>query len=577
MSSLATTPHDPSLHDEVLALRELSRDLQAQLSMAQVELDETNRGVLALYAELDDQAEELRRAKRVSETRFLAVYRHAPCGIALLDGDGLILETNPALEALLGRSAAALGARALREFADPQWGSALDAVGRPASGTISHQEVNMRRGDGSGIRLEWGATAEIEDGLTLALAMDVSQRAELEALRAQWLERERSARGEAEHASRQKDDFISILAHELRGPLSVVSGWAQVFRRASPEGMRKGVDAIERACATQSRMITDLLDMSRLRLGKLAMTFSEIDPSAEVTHALEALRATADKAGVALEVDMAGAPPRAQADQSRLQQVVWNLASNAIKFTPRGGHVRTRVSRAGDMIRIEFTDTGQGMPPDFLPRVFERFSQSDAATNRQRGGLGLGLSIVKQIVEAHGGTISASSAGIGLGSTFAVELPLSQVPGSGHVAPSTDAAAVPLAGLDILMVDDDEDSLEVLATVLEDRGATARAASDAESALAMISARRPDILVSDIGMPGKDGYALIREMRLRDAAHGYTRMPAIALTAFARDEDRREALAAGFDAHCSKPMRPMEIVRQIALLAQREEAPPGDG
>jgi len=337
------------------------------------------------------------------------------------------------------------------------------------------------------------------------------------------------------------------------------------------------LDAVERACATQARMITDLLDMSRLRLGKLAMTFSDVDPSAELAHALEALRATADKAGVAMEVDVAGAPPRAEADQSRLHQVVWNLVSNAIKFTPRGGCVRARVSRAGAMLRIEITDTGQGMPADFLPRVFERFTQIDATTNRQRGGLGLGLSIVKQIVEAHGGTISASSGGLGFGSTFAVELPLAQRLGAGHAAPDTDAAAAPLAGLDILMVDDDEDALEVLATVLEDRGATARAASDAESALAMIAARRPDVLVSDIGMPGKDGYALIRETRLRDAAHGYARMPAIALTAFARDEDRRDALAAGFDAYCTKPMRPLEIVRQIALLAKREESPSDEG
>ena len=559
---------------DIDALRALAREQQAkmldqegQISMMREEIDETNRGVVALYAELDEQAEGLRRAKKVSETRFLAVYEHAPCGIALIDESGRVAENNPALERMLAVEADAIRGRELRDFADERWSDALDAVSRPAGGAVSRREVSMRRRDGAEARLEWSASADVEEGLALALAMDVSQRAEIERLRVDWLERERDARGQAERGSRMKDDFMSVLAHELRAPLNVVSGWAQVFKRTAPEPMRRGVEAIERACATQARLIADLLDVSRLRLGKLAMTFEDVDPAAEVGHAVDTLRATAEQAGVALEIRVEGALRRIRADPTRLQQVVWNLVSNAIKFTPSGGRVLAEVSADAERLRIAISDNGQGMDAEFLPRVFERFSQADAGTNRQRGGLGLGMSIVKQIVEAHGGAIAAASAGMGLGSTFSVELPFSQAALEGGAALDTDASVSPLAGLDILIVDDDDEASAVLTTVLVDRGATVRAASNAEAALDMISARLPDVLVSDVGMPGRDGYALIREVRLRDSAAGRARMPAIALTAFGRDEDRRDAFEAGFDAHLTKPMRPLEIVRQIVLLA----------
>ncbi len=554
--------------EDVDDLRALLREQEAQIVMLREELEETNRGVVALYAELDDQAEQLRRAQRVSETRFLAVYQHAPCGIALIDQAGLVAENNPALERMLAVDVHALRGRQLREFADPEWAAALDAVSRPVAGAVARQEIAMRRPDGGEARLEWSAAADVDEGLALALAMDVSQRAELERLRVEWLERERGARGDAERGSRMKDDFISVLAHELRAPLNVMAGWAQVFKRIAPEEMRRGVDAIERSCATQARLIADLLDMSRLRLGKLAMTFSEVDPAAEVIQAVDSLRATAEHAAVLLEVEVEDAPGLIQADGSRLQQVVWNLVSNAVKFTPRGGRVRATLSRAGTRLRIAVSDDGQGMDAEFLPRVFERFSQGDAGTNRQRGGLGLGLSIVKQIIDAHGGTISAASAGLGLGSTFAVELPMAQADGGDGPAPDTDASTAPLAGLAVLVVDDDADAAAVLATVLEDRGASVRAAGDADAALTMIAAKRPDVLVSDIGMPGRDGHELIREIRSWEGAARLARLPAIALTAFTREEDRRDAFAAGFDAHLGKPMRPLEIVRQIALLAK---------
>ena len=246
--------------------------------------------------------------------------------------------------------------------------------------------------------------------------------------------------------------------------------------------------------------------------------------------------------------------------------------SNAIKFTPRGGRVRTDISETGGRLRIAISDDGQGMNAEFLPRVFERFSQGEAGTNLQRGGLGLGLFIVKQIIEAHAGSVAAASAGMGRGSTFAIELPISQPDGSIGTAPDTDASVGPLVGFDVLVVDDDDDASAVLAVVLVDRGATVRTAGDVDGALALMAVRRPDVLVSDIGMHGRDGYSLIREVRLRDFASGLRRLPAIALTAFSSDEGRRQASEAGFDALCGKPMRALEIVRQIVLLAPPQKA-----
>ncbi len=554
---------------DVATLLAQLEDGQAQLRMLQDELDETNRGVLALYAELDDQAEQLRRAKQVSDTKFLAIYEQAPSGIALLDADGRIVESNPAMARLLGRSADELGGLFLRDMAAPEWTTALDGLSVPSEGAVAAQEVPMLRSDGSTVHLEWSTTPNVDAALTMALATNVSQRFELERLRVQWLERERVARSDAEHESRMKDDFVSVLAHELRTPLNAISGWAQVLRRRVPDDLLRGVEAIERNCATQSRMISDLLDMSRLRLGKLAMTFAPVDPVVEITGAADALRVSLEQKQLRLDIAVTGSPRRVQADASRLQQVIWNLLTNAIKFTPGGGSVQIVIDEHAERLRVSVTDSGQGIPADFLPRVFDRFAQSDAGSNRQRGGLGLGLTIVRQIIEAHSGTIDVASPGVGLGTTFRFELPFlqeSRIDDADKV--DLDASAVPLAGLDLLIVEDNDDAAAVLAVVLVDRGAEVRVARDAEDALAKIAARRPHAMVSDIGMPGRDGYALIRAIRLRDAADGAARLPAIALTAFTRDQDRQQALEAGFDAHCGKPLKPLEVVRQIVMLVE---------
>ena len=546
--------------EDVKRMTEQIAAQEAELEALREELEETNRGVVALYADLDQQAEQLRRAN----SKFLAIYERAPTGIALLGADGRIADVNPAMAQLLGRTADQLRDSFLHDHVEGRWVDFLE--GMPGATVFNRHESSTRRPDGSVVRLEWSAERNIDGDVSMVLAVDVSQRVELERLRAQWLERERSARSEAEQLSRGKDDFIAMVAHELRSPLTAISGWAEVFRRKAPVDLQRGVDAIVRSCSTQSRMISDLLDISRLRLGKLAMTMEPIALAVEIEQAVEALRTSAEQRKVELIVQVDGRERQALADPARVQQVVWNLLTNALKFTPDGGRVTVRTACQGNWLETSISDTGQGMRAEFLPNVFERFSQGDVASNRQRGGLGLGLAIVKQIVEAHGGTLTAHSEGLGKGSTFTFCLPLMEATAPALMQADLDPAAVPLAGLDILVVEDDDEASRVLAVVLADRGAMVRVAQDAEAALELMAARRPDGIVSDIGLPGMDGLSLIREIRQQERAGGLQRLPAIAVTAFTREIDRQQAFDAGFDAHCGKPIKPLEVVREIAML-----------
>ena len=397
------------------------------------------------------------------------------------------------------------------------------------------------------------------------------------------LENEREARAEAERSSQMKDEFLATLSHELRTPLSAILGWSQVLRRGSRDGadLQRGLQTIERNARAQAQLIEDLLDMSRITSGKVLLDMQAILPSSFIDAAIETVRPAADAKHIAIEKHYLAPGALVAGDTGRLQQVIWNLLSNAIKFTPRDGLVAVEISerdtKGGKVVAITVRDNGVGIRPEFVTHVFERFRQEDASMTRRHGGLGLGLSIVKHLVEQHGGTVRAESAGEGQGASFTIELPRAEAPASSSrparampaPAPAPeppDGALRDLAGLTVLVVDDARDSRELIARILTDCHARVRVAASAREAFDALRSDRPDVLVSDLGMPEVDGFELIGWVRALPREAG-GQLPAIALTAFARPEDRLKALEAGFSTHISKPVEPGELIAAIASVA----------
>jgi signal transduction histidine kinase/ActR/RegA family two-component response regulator len=394
------------------------------------------------------------------------------------------------------------------------------------------------------------------------------------------LERESAARSEAERANRLKDDFLATLSHELRTPLNSILGWANVLQnnQARPEvDLKRGLDAIARNARAQAELIEDLLDMGRILSGKLRLDVRTVDPAKITETAIETVRPAAEARDIRIEQILDPGAGPIKADPNRLQQVVWNLLTNAIKFTPRGGKVQIVLERVNSHIEMSVADTGEGIHPDFLPRIFERFSQADPSSSRPHPGLGLGLAIVKNLVEMHGGSVSAFSPGEGKGATFTLRLPLvvaREDEGAGpreHPRKGEGAAVacdVSLEGIKVLVVDDDPDALEVMSRVLQGCGASLLTASSAPAALEIMRRDKVDLVISDIGMPHQDGYWLISQIRsLPPEAGG--RVPAAALTAFARSEDRKRVLLAGYQTHIPKPVESSELIAVIASLSGR--------
>jgi PAS domain S-box-containing protein len=413
----------------------------------------------------------------------------------------------------------------------------------------------------------------------LGATTDVTARKLAELERDRLLEVERHARVEAERSSRMKDEFLATLSHELRTPLNAILGWSQLLGRGGgdPKTLEEGLAVIERNTRAQAQLIDDLLDMSRIVSGKIRLETRSINPAVFIHAAVETVTPAALAKGIRMPLVLDEQAGPILGDASRLQQVVWNLLSNAIKFTPRGGRVTVTLARVASGVEIAVTDTGQGITGEFLPHVFERFRQADASSTRRHGGLGLGLAIAKQIVELHGGTIQANSAGEGQGSTFRIDLPLASVAERTRADSATpeavEAQETPrggseLAGLKVLVVDDEPDALRLVRKLLEACGAEVLGAYSAAEALPLVESRRPDVLISDLGMPDVDGYELLRQVRSLGAERG-GRVPAIALTAFARSEDRTRALLAGFLVHVSKPVEPDELVATVASVAGR--------
>jgi CheY-like chemotaxis protein/nitrogen-specific signal transduction histidine kinase len=409
--------------------------------------------------------------------------------------------------------------------------------------------------------------------------LDITDRKLAEEERSQLLEREQKARLLAEQANRLKDEFLATVSHELRTPLTAILGWARILhaRRHEPESVARAIETIERNAKGLAQIVEDILDVSRIITGKLRVEFGPVDLMNVAMAAVDVVRPTAEAKGVVLEPAPSGPPCVVWGDPDRLQQVVWNLLSNAVKFTPRGGHVSVTLERASTHARVCVTDTGQGIGPDFLPHLFERFRQADSTTTRSHGGLGLGLAIVRHLVELHGGAVVAESAGVGHGARFTITLPIEpelveRSEGMATLPPPSRApepvAPAALKGMKVLAVDDEADARELVVMVLEKEGAEVTVVATASEALARLREMRPNVLVSDISMPDEDGYALIRRVRALPEEGG-GRTPSVALTAYSREEDRRKALGAGFDLHIPKPIDPARLVEAIARLCGR--------
>jgi PAS domain S-box-containing protein len=410
--------------------------------------------------------------------------------------------------------------------------------------------------------------------------------------REELLEAERAARAEAERVSLMKDEFLATLSHELRTPLNAILGWAQILRagaegaagasgKGHDEELTEGLAVIERNTRVQTQMIEDLLDMSRIISGKIRLDVQQVDLPDVIKAAVASVRLSADAKDIRMQLVLDPLAGPVRGDPSRLQQCFWNLLNNALKFTPKGGRVQVILERAHSHLEVCVTDSGQGISPEFLPHLFERFRQADSSTTRRHGGLGLGLSIVKHLVELHGGRIQARSDGEGQGATFCIEFPVMGV-GAAHPeqsdtrgkhprgfnlsAPKSDHPS--LEGITVLVVDDEADARNLIKRVLEDCGAKVILAPSAAAALPLIAQQRPDMIISDIGMPGEDGYAFIKKVRELSPDQG-GRTPAAALTAFARAEDRTRALRAGYQTHVAKPVEPTELTAVVASLATR--------
>ncbi|HEX8950555.1 MAG TPA: ATP-binding protein, partial [Polyangia bacterium] len=414
----------------------------------------------------------------------------------------------------------------------------------------------------------------------VVIVSDITQRKRVE-------EAMRRSNEELLQANRIKDEFLATLSHELRTPLNAIVGWTRLLRtgRLDERAGARALETIDRNATLQAKLVEDLLDVSRIITGKLRLRIANVDPISIMEAAINSVRPAADAKAIRVDADLDSSAGLLAADGDRLQQVMWNLLSNAIKFTPAGGHVRVSMRRGAAGLTIRVEDNGAGIEPAFLPYVFDRFRQADSSTTRSHGGLGLGLAIVRHLVELHGGTVHAESGGAGLGAAFALTLPWSARGERGRTTMPTlpaplmpaEAPSVPalLGGLKLLIVDDEPDARELLAAAFTQMGARVQVVASADEALAAVERERPHLVISDIGMPGKDGYTLLSRLRAgeRDGRH----LPAVALTAYATAEDVKRAHAAGYDLHVAKPVDALTLARtMVELVGGIESEPPLD-
>ena len=542
-------------------------------------------GVIGIIREITDQRR-VEEEAREAHQRLTFHVQNTPLAVVEWDDEFRVSRWSAAAERLFGwRAEEVFGKRVSDwKFVIPDDLAAVESVRLRQRDGMERQGVICNRNyhkDGSVLHCEWYNSVLSDDKgklvSVLSLVLDVTARKRAEEERNELLAREREARKQAEEADRLKDEFLATLSHELRTPLTAIFGWASLLRNGDvpTDEIGEALEIIERNARAQARLVDELLDVSRIITGNLQVDLRPIELAKVVEIASSGLRPAAQAKNVSLEFEPGGEPQIVSGDQSRLRQVVWNLILNAIKFTPRDGRVVVRLKSEGHFVRLIVEDSGEGIKPEFLPYVFDRFRQAEGSISRKQGGLGLGLAVVRHLVELHGGSVSAESEGPGKGATFTVNLPLAReaTPApqpSETVNTGSKPPALRLQGLRVLIVEDDDDSRSLLSMMLRRNGAEVMAASSSQEAMNAIQKTTPDVLVSDIGLPGEDGYTLIRRIREALATNGGISV-AIALTGYAGEKDRERALAAGYNEHLAKPVEPIQLVTAIAALTGRAE------
>jgi PAS domain S-box-containing protein len=526
----------------------------------------------------------------VNAARLAAIVSSSDDAIVSKTLEGVITSWNPGAERIFGYTAAeAVGQHITLIIPEERHSEEREVLARLVKGErIDHFETVRRTKDGRSVEISLTVSPVRNAAGRIVgaskVARDISDRRRLETERESLLAREQEARSEAEALNRSKDQFLATLSHELRTPLNAIYGWARMLDagRLDQAAIHRATEAILRNSVAQVQLIEDLFDVSRVITGNMRLDVRPLNAAAVLDAALDAVRPTAAAKGVHLEAIFDPRVGALMGDPARLQQVAWNLLMNAVKFTPRDGRVTVHLRLAGDHVEIVVRDTGEGIAPEHMPRLFQRFGQADSSSTRRHSGLGIGLALVRHLVELHGGTVSAQSAGPGLGATFTVLLPVA--PALAAVSPPPTPAArvsvgVPAPGeakpislrdLRVLVVDDDADGLELAAMVLINAGAEVRASPSPAAAMAVLEDWPADVLVTDLEMPGEDGVTLLRRARSMMTLRG-RRLPGLALTAYGRSEDRIRALAAGFNLHLGKPVSPAELVLAVASLGGRTE------
>jgi PAS domain S-box-containing protein len=497
----------------------------------------------------------------------------APTPIFVKDRQGRIIYANPATLRVLGKTAdEVIGARDCDLYPDPEDAARVMANDQRVM-EIGHTEVVEESPDGVRTFLGMKAPYRNEAGEVIGLigiSNDITDRVQVERDRTRVLEQEQAAREAAEQANRIKDEFLAVLSHELRSPLNPILGWTKLLQSQNytPAETAQALATIERNAKLQVQLIDDLLDVSRILQGKMSLNICPVNLVTTIEAALETVRLAAEAKGIQIYTALDEKIGTVSGDSTRLQQIVWNLLTNAIKFTPQGGSIEVRLHQVENVAQIEVQDTGKGIKPDFLPYVFDSFRQEDGAITRKFGGLGLGLAIVRYLTEQHGGMITVESAGEGQGATFIVRLPLHHTTPAGLPAETSPAQSLDLNQLKILVVDDEADMRELMRVLLASYGAQVQTARSAMEALHQLESWRPQVLISDIGMPEMDGYMLLRKVRHLPPEQG-GHIPAIALTAYAGEYDQQQTLAAGFQKHVAKPVEPNQLAEAIVTLVSQ--------